>query len=702
MAEDSHFLTAATGQMGYLWRLMQFLHPEILWALTATAIPVIVHLFNFRKFRRVLFPNVAFLQEIKQQTQSKSQLRHLLILLSRILAVVALVLAFAQPFIPREGSQVTEEQRAISLYIDNSFSMEAESKDGRLLELAKNKALEIVDVYSATDQFQILTGDFEGRHQRLVSQEEAIEWIEEVRTSPQARPLSEVLMRQTDALERASTSNRTRFVLSDLQVSTHDFENIVPDSTMRVHLVPGSVENPANLSIDSVWFETPVRQLNQSERLSIRIRNSGKAPVENVSFRLEINGTQKALGSFAVDAEATVDTALFYSHATPGLKSAVVTLEDHPVVFDDAVFFSYNVAQDIDVLELRGPNATSSLRKIFEEDPYYDFTSVSHTQVDYAELPGQNLVLLNELNAISSGLASALLDFVRNGGSLAVVPAESVDRASYNTFLSGLQIAGINAVENRNIKVSDINLEHPLYSDIFEHIPDNVDLPSASKWLSRSPIASSGEDALLTLQNGQPFLSRVGLGEGSVYVFAAALQPEASSFAQHAFFVTSALRMAEFSQAAPALYHTIGEHSEVALKGIPQATEQPYRLQHLASNTEIMPEHRTIGARTELFPRAQDLQAGNYHVHLGGEPLAGVSFNYSRSESELDAFDNAGLLETLEANRLTQFDLLDGSLETLRKQVEELDSGFQLWYSFIILALIFLAIEILLIKFWPR
>lgn len=681
---------------------MQFLHPEILWALTAMAIPVIVHLFNFRKFRRVMFPNVAFLQEIKQQTQSKSQLRHLLILLTRMLAIAALVLAFAQPYLPREGSQVTEEQRAVSIYIDNSFSMEAESKDGPLLELAKNKALEIVDVYSPTDQFQVLTGNFEGRHQRLVSQEEALEWIEEIQTSPQARPLSEVLTRQADALGRASTGNRTSFVLSDLQRSTHDFENIRPDSTIRVHLVPGRVENPANLSIDSVWFETPVRQLNQSERLGIRIRNSGEAPVENVAFRLEINGKQKALGSFAVAAEATVDTALFFSHAEPGLKSAVVTLEDHPVVFDDAFFFSYTVARDIKVLELRGANSTSSLRKIFDEDPYYNFTSVAHTQVDYAELPTQNLVLLNELSSISSGLASAVLDFVRNGGSVALIPSPNMDRVSYSLFLQGLEVAGITSLENSPMKVSDINLEHPLYRDIFESIPQNVDLPTASKWMSRSPIASSNEDALLTLQNGQPFLSRVELGDGAAYLFAASLQPQASTFAQHAFFVTSALRMAEFSQSSSALYHTIGQQSEVTLKGVPQATEQPYRLRHLSSETELLPEYRTVGARTELFPRAQDVLAGNYTVHLGQEALAGVSFNYSRAESQLEAFDNTHLRDALDANRLVQFDVLDGSLETLRKQVEELDNGFQLWYSFIILALIFLAMEILLIKLWPR
>ncbi|MBL0031994.1 MAG: BatA domain-containing protein [Bacteroidetes bacterium] len=79
---------------------MQFIYPEFLFALSVLAIPIIIHLFNFRRFKKIYFTNVRFLKEIKQDTQSKSKLKHLLVLLSRLLALTFLVLAFAQPFIP--------------------------------------------------------------------------------------------------------------------------------------------------------------------------------------------------------------------------------------------------------------------------------------------------------------------------------------------------------------------------------------------------------------------------------------------------------------------------------------------------------------------------------------------------------------------------------------------------------------------------
>ncbi len=156
---------------------MKFVYPEILWALFALTIPILVHLFNFRKFRKVAFPNVDFLKEVKQETQSKSKIKHWLILACRMLALAALIFAFAQPYIPKEGSTATSGSKAVSIYIDNRFSMEAENQDGRLLDLAKNKALQIAEYYAATDQFQLITNDFEGRHQRFVSRDEILDLI---------------------------------------------------------------------------------------------------------------------------------------------------------------------------------------------------------------------------------------------------------------------------------------------------------------------------------------------------------------------------------------------------------------------------------------------------------------------------------------------------------------------------------------------
>ena len=90
---------------------MEFVNPGFLYGLFAISIPIIIHLFNFRRFKKVYFTNVSFIKELKQQTQKQSRLKHLLILLMRILAITAIVLAFAQPYIPVSQELVNPKQK---------------------------------------------------------------------------------------------------------------------------------------------------------------------------------------------------------------------------------------------------------------------------------------------------------------------------------------------------------------------------------------------------------------------------------------------------------------------------------------------------------------------------------------------------------------------------------------------------------------
>src|SRR6056297_3586351 len=117
---------------------MQFLVPVFLTALAALAIPIIIHLFHFRRFKKVYFTNVRFLREVKEETSSRSRLRNILVLLARLLALAALVLAFAQPYLKQSGN-VQKGSKAVSIFIDNSFSMDALSQDVPLLDKAKQR-----------------------------------------------------------------------------------------------------------------------------------------------------------------------------------------------------------------------------------------------------------------------------------------------------------------------------------------------------------------------------------------------------------------------------------------------------------------------------------------------------------------------------------------------------------------------------------
>ncbi|MFM2393672.1 MAG: hypothetical protein RLZZ546_1654, partial [Bacteroidota bacterium] len=254
---------------------MQFLYPGFLWALLTLAIPVIIHLFYFRRFKKVYFTNVKFLKEIKEETSSRNKLKNLLILLARCLALACLVFAFAQPFIPR-NTEIKKGEKAVSIYIDNSFSMNAEKENVPLIDLAKDRARKLVNAYTEEDRFQILTNDFEGRHQRLVSKEEALSYIEEINISPSVQPISKVIARQKQLLRG---DNPISFIISDFQKSTTDL-GVWKDSLLELNLLPIQHTINKNISIDSVWFQAPVAVLNQSNNLVVRFTNHSDDPAE--------------------------------------------------------------------------------------------------------------------------------------------------------------------------------------------------------------------------------------------------------------------------------------------------------------------------------------------------------------------------------------------------------------------------------------
>src|SRR6201986_2827075 len=196
---------------------MHFLYPAFLFAMAALAIPVLIHLFNFRRYQKVYFSNVQFLKEIREQQSSRRNLKERLILASRLLALFFLVLAFARPYIPGPHAANAGAQKIISVFVDNSYSMQTLNREGSLLDEAKRRAKELVSAYKINDRFQLLTQDFEGKHQRLLSRDEFNDAVDAVKISPRSRGLQQIAGRQQALLNSQNSTGKAIFIISDFQ-----------------------------------------------------------------------------------------------------------------------------------------------------------------------------------------------------------------------------------------------------------------------------------------------------------------------------------------------------------------------------------------------------------------------------------------------------------------------------------------------------
>ena len=687
---------------------MQFVNPLFLIALTTLAIPVLIHLFNFRQFKKVYFTNVSYLREIQQETRKQSRLKQLLILLARLLAIASLVFAFSQPYIPYSKQQKkATRKKAVSVYIDNSFSMEAVATEGRLLDIAKAKALEIATAYAPADLFQLMTNDFEGKMHRFVDQEQFGKMVEEVQVSSVGRLLSEVVSRQNDLKSEATGMNMDAYLISDFQKSTSSLLTTNPDSSISWFLVPVSAAQIANVYIDSVFFQSPVHQPGQSVRLHVLIRNASAEPLEKVPVKLTINSVQKAVSNFAVGPGSGTEIILTYTENQDGIQYGQVELTDYPIVNDDKFYFSYQILPSIPVLSINEREGNTFLDALFNNDSSILFTNTQINQVDYGNLFTQAMILLNSPSEISNGLAQELNRFVRKGGHLTIFPPVKSPLDSYNSLLSLLGVKGYSLTDTNRQRIASINVESDLYADVFEknnlgqiNIPENIDLPMVFRHYPILFDFGNQSEALLKFRNNKPFLVSMPVERGKVFLFASPLDPAWSEFPKHTIFVPTLFKIALLSSPVYPLYYPVGENIAIDIQADSVSEISVFKLKQLNSAYEIIPGIRKSGTSISILTYDQVKNAGFYMITSGSRQVAGLAFNFSRKESEMSCFTTVELNEQIKRLNASDIRIISEKKSSLSRQIHQYNQGTPLWKFFIILVLIFIATEIALIRFY--
>lgn len=675
---------------------MSFVYPWFLWALLTLSIPIIIHLFYFRRFKTVYFTNVRFLREVKEQTDSRSKIKHLLVLLSRLTALAFLVLAFAQPFIPNKNNTSSTGSKDVSIFFDNSFSMAAESEDVRLLEKARKRAEDIVSAYSNDDRIQILTTDFEGRDQRLLSKEDALSRVREVQTSYKVKPLSKVLARQKQALSTGKSSNKEIYIISDFQKNITDLVSY-QDTSHKLNLVPLQAVQNQNAGIDTAWFESPVQSTNQTNPLIVKIQNFTNQELSEVRLTLSLEGQTRPIKTLTIPAQTSLYDTVNVSILNTGWHEAKLSITDYPIEFDNNYFFTFYVDEKVDVLEIFGTANNPYIQATFKDNEYFKVTSKSAGQLDYSKLPDYDLVILNELKAIPSGLIGELHNYTVNGGNIVVFPHLEAKLDDYKKLTQLFNANSLGSVVRQEQKVSYINMDEFVFNDVFLERRDNIKLPITNTSFKIDRRASSTEEVLLRYRNGNTFVGKNAVGKGNFYLCAAPLDIDYSNLVQNGeIFVPMLYRMALSKGFQQKIAYTIGKDDVLETDNRVSSSEMVYKIKN--EKGEFIPEQRPMGSRVILGINNQVKLAGFYDLYLNPkEILDKYAYNYDRKESQLALFtqDELGLLVGDNAT------IIDGNYTTDFVDVITTQSkGTPLWKWCLIFTLIFLAIETLLLRIW--
>lgn len=673
---------------------MSFLQPGFLWGLLALAIPVIIHLFSFRRVRRVEFSNTQWLRQVENETATRDRLRHLLILASRLLAVLFLVLAFARPFIP-EGNADQADVRTLALYIDDSPSMLLEAGGVSNFDRARSAALDLIDAAPSGTEFLLVTGGLDPRHARPVDAETARRFLDELAVATVRLDLDDVRARVRALTYGAVPLSTHLYYLTDLQAV-----NGLPaaDTTLVQRILPLTPDRTANLVIDSAWFDAPVLLAGTANRLNVRLRNTDPDRAAEGRLVVQSGDAVRSVTDFDVPAAGrTVDT-LSLTLDDAGWNVFELRIGDHPITFDDTYVFRVFAERSIRVLSITGDASTGrSVRAVFDGLDAVDWTTRPVRSVEYGDLPDQHLVVLDGLNTIPAGLATTLSEGLEQGAyHVVLLPGASPDLASYNRFLSGCGAPVLESVVTTPRRVLDVHADHPVLRGVLDAVDARMDLPRPSTWLSFRPDAASRP--VLSYASAPAVFSHP-VGNGMLNIFTAPASPEGEGFEDNALFAPMLYRMATLGVQAPGLQATIRPRTEIDLMFDPPRIEGGYVLTGPDGVDRIPVVMRDLGGARAVLP-GDGLPAGAHRLwSTEVDHEEWVALNVDRAESDPAVIGGDELAAAIDARGLER---LDASGDGVVRAAALGQAGRPLWTLCIVLCLLFLAAETLIVRLVPR
>lgn len=648
---------------------MTFLNPLFFWGLLLILVPIVIHLFNFRRFKKVLFSNLTFLVEVKNKKKSSSQLKKILVLISRICAVIFLILAFTQPvFLNDLDNRIGKHTL---YYLDNSQSMQQVDDSGEPL------------LFHAYNRLEDLVKRPDGESIRVMNNDQVIDR----NVSENIEVLNVFSSKSTELDELIDKANLYSVdevvLLSDFQKNAFNLQAVVNDSSRVYRLLQITAKEQTNLFVDTVYL-TSYNEFGENLVLTVNLKNVGKEDLSDVLLKMSLGKRQIVSKTFNISSNSekrlTIDLA--------GIKNVfgnyIIELSDVPVVFDNEFHFCLNKPPKTKVLVLRSGTSQSEqfFNKVYANEDLFDLHIDNIEEISLSTIEQTDLLIIEGIDLIPGWLSSQR---DRLNCRILIVPGEQFDVESYSRML-GIRLERI--VSNEQQVLSDEALDHPLLKDIL-----SVDRKTQLSLPRFAPIlnAKGYYETIMKTNNRDPVILRTG---SEVYVLTVPLSDSFTDFHKHALFVPIMYKLAQPNLDEP-LFHRLDEE----YLNIPVDSLVKESVLKISSATEsFIPSYR-YEARGIVMEVPDDLVSpGIFTVTNGMDTLGVYAFNHDAKESDISSYSAEeiesyiGLYDHVSYYPISQRILANASTD--------LESDFHsLWKYALVLALIFVLVETILLRF---
>ncbi len=684
---------------------MTFLNPAYLFGLLAAGIPVIIHLLNLKKLKKIEFSTLIFLKELQKQKIRRIKMKQWLLLVLRMLIILFVVLAFSRPTVDTlslSGFAPSAKSSGIFI-IDNSYSMNAGNNRGTLFNQAKELASDIAGRLSEGDEAAlILTAAPPGAEVKMTKDRtELLRQIKEAVISSYPANTAKAVLEAVKILENSSNLNKNIYLFTDYQKSGgFDGSEILSFNglnTERVTLVAFSLPevNSKNLYLAEPQFLNRIFDKNAQITVKVKAVNPGEEEITGRILSLFVNGERVAQKTVSVEAGSEQVTEFTFANRKTGFSDVQLKLDDDAIQEDNTAYLSFYTPEKIRI-QIFSDKADNmkfvELALTLEGENSVFHVTRSGFNGGAALSEKTDAAILNAGNG--SPDLSSFREYLNNGGGILLIPDRDVTPENLKTAFRSLGLPEpLNFTGKREgdpvTGFGETDFSHPVFEGLFEKgSKKEIESPSFRGYFKISSLP--GGRRIISLRDNSVFLGEKSSGKGKILFMTAPVDPGFSDFVFKPAFVPVLYK---------SLFYIVDWQNTDTIFITGDFAEDLDRLTGTGSLRVIKPdgndEYKEISGQMPGNRYGPFTQTGFYRFFEDKNLKSVFPVNIKASESHpetisYDAFRNfiagAGFM-----GEIRKIDARGGVAGLL----DELRFGTELWKLLLILALILMVTEML-------
>ena len=649
---------------------MQFKYPAIFYFLFVLIIPIIVHLFQYQKFKKIGFTNVQFLQKIQNESNKSSRLKKILLLTTRLLCFLALIFTFSQPYF---SNNKVETKKHNFIYLDNSMSLNTTGENGSQFMLATQK---IIEHSPNNSTFSLLTND---ELIQDISKKELSTYLKKIKFSANNGSIIDKITIIQNELKNKSDYSNEIILISDFQYIKENSKIRFTNVTDPISIVKLNKYSKNNISIDSVSINTNTLDKNS---ISVVVKNQGE---KNNNIPIALYNKSKLISkrSFSIK-KNEVKILEFPIVDFKDFEGKIQLTLNDTYLFDNSFYFTINSPKKTTILNI-GKKSTSFPKIFTKED--FQYTSSRLENLNFNLISSQQLIILNQLIIISDVLKNSIVQFIKNGGHLLIIPDQNINIKSYNSFFAKITSGSIYDFKKDSLKITEINFQHPLFKGVFSKKVTNFQYPSVAYNYSNNLKS----DNILTFQNNTPFLQDISNPFSKIYWFSSPIDIKSSNFLNSPLIVPTLYNIGRQSLEIAKPFYILHKENTIEIN---KKISRNQILKISNSSSSFIPLQHTYSNKVSLSTDENPKIVGFYEISLENDTIEKVAYNISSDESLLNFYD---LNEIQKENKNIR---IYNSVNELFKEINKKNEVQWLWKLFLTIAIVSLLLEILILKFF--